>query len=63
MERERKRAEQPKNPMIDALAVAETETHDARRQVEALRELIAFIRDHVELPDDVVAKIDAIVRG
>ncbi len=62
-ERERKRVEEPKNPMVDALAVAETETHDARRQVEALRELIAFIRDHVDLPDDIAAKIDAVLRG
>jgi hypothetical protein len=27
------------------LAIAEAETHDARRQIEALRELLALIRD------------------
>jgi hypothetical protein len=29
----------------------------------ALRELLAFIRDHVDLPADIVAKIDAALRG
>ena len=63
VERARKRAELPKNPMVDALAVAEAETHHARRQNEAARELLAYIRDHVELPDDIIVKIDAVLRG
>jgi hypothetical protein len=63
VERERKRAELPKNPMVDALAVAGTETHHARRENEAARELLTYIRDHVELPDDIIVKIDAVLRG
>jgi hypothetical protein len=51
------------NPMLEAVADAEAETHSARRQVETLRELIAAIRDAVELPDELVARIDAVLRG
>jgi hypothetical protein len=32
-------------------------------QVEAMRELLVLIRDHVVLPEDIVAKIHAALRG
>jgi hypothetical protein len=59
VERERK---QKTDPMLDAIGEAEAETHNARRQVEALRELLALIRGHVDLPEEIVAKIDAALR-
>jgi hypothetical protein len=62
MERERMQATKSRDPMLDKVGEAEAETHAARRQVEAMRELLALIRDHVDLPDDIVAKIDAILR-
>jgi hypothetical protein len=62
IERERKRAAKP-DPALDAIGDAVAETHDARRQVEALRELLSLIRDAVDLPEDIVAKIDAALRG
>jgi hypothetical protein len=52
-----------KDPMmLERVGEAEAETHDARRQVEAMRELLVLIRDHVDLPDDIIAKIDAALR-
>jgi hypothetical protein len=63
IERERKQTMKPPDSMFEAIGEAEAETHGARRQVEALRELLAFIRDHVELPEDIITKIDAILRG
>jgi hypothetical protein len=63
IERERRRAERPTNPMLDAVGDAEAREHHERRQAEAMRELLALIRDHVELPDDIAAKIDAFLRG
>jgi hypothetical protein len=63
IERERKQTMKPRDSMFEAIGEAEAETHDARRQVESLRELLAFIRDHVELPEDIIAKIDVILRG
>jgi hypothetical protein len=32
-------------------------------QIEALRELLVLICDAVDLPDDIIAKIDAALRG
>jgi hypothetical protein len=61
-ERERKQAEKSRDPMLDKVGEAEAETHTARRQVEVLRELVAFIRDHIDLPEDIAAKIDAVLR-
>jgi hypothetical protein len=61
--RERDMREPKPNPVAEAVAEAESETHTARREVEALRELLALIRDAVELPDDIVAKIDAVLRA
>jgi hypothetical protein len=52
-----------RDPMRDKVGEAEAETHAARRQVETMRELLVLIRDHVDLPADIVAKIDAILRG
>jgi hypothetical protein len=52
-----------KDSMLERVGEAEAPEHDARRQVEALRELLVLIRDHVDLPDDIVAKIDAILGG
>jgi hypothetical protein len=63
IEHERKRETAKPNPMLDALGDAEAETHTVRHQVEALRELLALIRDAVDLPEEIVAKIDAALRG
>jgi hypothetical protein len=52
-----------KNPLADALGDAEAATHTARREVETLRELLDHIRNHVELPADIITKIDAVLRG
>jgi hypothetical protein len=49
------------NPMQEAVADAEAREHTARREVEMLRELLALIRDHVELPDEIVSKINAVL--
>jgi hypothetical protein len=46
----------------DALGNAEAETHDANRRSESARELPAYIRDHVDLPEDIVSKIEAVLR-
>jgi hypothetical protein len=62
IERERQQAMKSTDPLLDKVGEAEAETHTARRQVEALRELLALIRDHVRLPEDIVAKIDAALR-
>jgi hypothetical protein len=67
-EREAKRKaremREPKaDPMIEAVADAEAAEHTARRQIEALRELLAVIRDSVELPDEIITKIDAALRA
>lgn len=67
-ERDAKRSEremkgQKANPHIEALAESEVREHDARRQVETLRELLAAVRDFVELPEDIAARIDAALRG
>lgn len=51
------------NPHIEALADSEVREHEARRQIEALRELLGLIRDAIDLPEDIVAKIDAALRG
>jgi len=58
---EREMAEPKKNPHLEALAESEVRENSARRLVETLRELLSYIRDHVELPDDVAAKIDAVL--
>ena len=60
---DKERAAAAETPACHTSAVAETETRHARRETEVLRELLAYIRDHVELPDDLVGKIDAILRG
>ena len=60
IERERKRVKP--DPMLDEIGEAEAATHDARRQIEALRELLALIRDRIDLPEDIAAKIDAALR-
>jgi hypothetical protein len=46
--------------MLDKVGEAEAETHDVRRQLEAVRELLALIRDHVDLPED---RIDDALRA
>jgi hypothetical protein len=51
-ERERKQAMKSADPMLDKVGEAEAETHAARRQVEAMRELLVLIRDHVNLPEE-----------
>jgi hypothetical protein len=48
--------------MLDAIGEAEAATHDARRQIEALRELLALVRNHIDLPEAIAAKIDAALR-
>jgi hypothetical protein len=62
IERERRQAMKPADPMLEKVGEAEAETHAARRQLEAVRELLAYIRDHVALPEDVAAKIDELLR-
>ena len=49
--------------MLEAVGEAEAERHAARREVEALRGLLAYIRDHLDLHEDIAAKIDAVLRG
>jgi hypothetical protein len=51
-----------KDPMLEAVGNAEAETHAARRQIETLRELLAAIRNAVELPAEFAAKIEAALR-
>jgi hypothetical protein len=52
------------NPHIAALADSEVREHDAQRQIETLRELLGLIRDvWTDLPDEIAAKIDAVLRG
>jgi hypothetical protein len=51
------------DPMLDAVADAEAETHTARREIETLRELLALMRNAVELPGEIAAKIDAVLRN
>ena len=62
IERERKQAAKSPDPMVDALGDAEAREHAANRRSEGMRELLAYIRDHVDLPDDVVSKIEAVLR-
>jgi hypothetical protein len=62
-ERDRKQSEKPKDPLLEKVGEAEAGEHAARRQVEEIRELLALIRDHVTLPDDIVAKIDAVLQN
>ncbi|MGJ4939292.1 hypothetical protein ACQR1W_01860 [Bradyrhizobium sp. HKCCYLS1011] len=67
-EKDAKRAEramrEPKqDKMLEAVGQAEAETHAARRETESLRELLGYIRDHVQLPGDVAVRIDAALRG
>jgi hypothetical protein len=62
IERERKQAMKSSDPMLDAIGDAEAREHDANRRSETARELLAYIRDHVELPDDIASKIDAVLR-
>ena len=38
---------------LDAVGDAENREQAARRQNEAMRELLVFIRDHVDLPDEI----------
>jgi hypothetical protein len=57
------RAQAKEDPLLEDLANTEVREHDARRQVEALRELLALIRDAVDLPEDIAAKIDAVLAG
>jgi hypothetical protein len=63
IEREKRQQERPANPMLEQVAEAEAETHDVRRQLETLRELLNLIRNAIDLPDDLAAKIDAVLRG
>jgi hypothetical protein len=63
IERERKQQALERDPMLGLVADAEHERDDARRQIEAMRELLMAIRDAVELPDEIIAKIDASLRG
>jgi hypothetical protein len=50
------------DPMLQAIADAETAEHTARREIELLRELLAVIRDAVDLPEEIAARIDAALR-
>jgi hypothetical protein len=60
---ERERREPERSPMLDLVADTEHERDAARRQIEALRELLAAIRAAVELPEAIAARIDAVLRG
>jgi hypothetical protein len=62
IERERRQATKSDDPMLDALGDAETREHDANRRTETARELLVYIRDHVDLPEDIVSKIEAVLR-
>jgi hypothetical protein len=61
MERERRQATKS-DSMLEAIGDAETREHDANRRSETMRELLAYIRDHVDLPEDIISKIDVILR-
>jgi hypothetical protein len=50
------------DPVGDLAANQEVELKTKQRQFEAMRELFAYIRDHCDIPDDVAAKIDGILR-
>jgi hypothetical protein len=62
-EREHKQGAKAKDPMLEKVGEAEANEHAARRQVEDMREVLAMIRDHVTLPDDIVAKINEILKS
>ena len=50
------------DPVGDLAANQEVELKTKQRQFEAMREPFAYIRDHCDIPDDVAAKIDGILR-
>jgi hypothetical protein len=62
IERELLRQATKSDPMLDAVGDAEAREHAANRRSEAARELLAYIRDHVDLPEDIVSKIEAMLR-
>jgi hypothetical protein len=51
------------NPMLDLVADTEAERDSARRQLEALRELLVVIRDSVDLPEHIAARIHAVLHA
>jgi hypothetical protein len=59
---EREMKEPKASPQLEALADSEVREHDARRQIESLRQLLGLIRDAwTDLPDEIAAKIDAVL--
>jgi hypothetical protein len=51
------------NPMLDLVADNEAERDSVPRQLEALRELLVVIRDSVDLPEHLAARIHAALRS